>query len=277
LGGVLSSAATGTRTFTFQGNGDTEVFGVIANGSATTVNVTKLGAGRLILSGTNTHTGATTLNAGSLLVNGVISSVSVTAGTLGGNGMIGGAPIIPAGATLSPGTSVGALSFSNSLSLSAGSTTFMEISKAPLTNDQVRAGTTLTYGGTLSVTNLDGPLTAGDNFKLFQATTFNGSFTATNLPPLDTGLGWRFTATNGTLSVIQTVALNPTNITASVSGDTLTLLWPADHLGWRLETNAVDISDSDSWFTLAGSADTNQVFLTIDPNLPNVFFRLRYP
>jgi hypothetical protein len=53
--------------------------------------------------------------------------------------------------------------------------------------------------------------------------------------------------------------------------------WPEDHTGWRVETNAVDVTAANAWFTLDGSATTNQVYLPVNPISANVFFRLVYP
>ena len=49
--------------------------------------------------------------------------------------------------------------------------------------------TTVTYGGTLRITNVGPDLQAGDTFPLLTATTRTGTFSATNLPPLPPGLG----------------------------------------------------------------------------------------
>jgi len=78
-------------------------------------------------------------------------------------------------------------------------------------------------------------------------------------------------------SITSTVALNSTNVTAIFSGDTLELSRPADHTGWRLETNAADIADANSWFTLPGSTTTNRMFLPFNPTGSNVFFPLVFP
>src|SRR6185503_21283071 len=62
----------------------------------------------------------------------------------------------------------------------------------------------LTYGGFLVLSNL-GPtaLAAGDNFKLFDATNFAGSFSTITFPPLGPGLGWtNKLALDGSLQVV---------------------------------------------------------------------------
>ena len=78
------------------------------------------------------------------------------------------------------------------------------------------------------------------------------------------------------------VSTSPTTLTATVSGGTLTLSWPAGHTGWPLQsqTNALRIGlvpASNAWFNWPGSATTNAVSIPIDPANPTVFFRLVYP
>ena len=82
-----------------------------------------------------------------------------------------------------------------------------------------------------------------------------------------------------TLVVPPSVNTTPTNIVSSVSGNQLTLAWPSDHIGWKLETqtNALNTGLSGAWFNVAGSDATNQMTITIDPVNPTVFFRLVYP
>lgn len=81
--------------------------------------LTKTGEGSLVLTGNNSYLGGTYVNSGALLVNGSINgttSVFVSANaTLGGNGTIttnNGDVNVNAGGILSPGTSVGELTFS---------------------------------------------------------------------------------------------------------------------------------------------------------------------
>lgn len=275
--GTISSAATGTRTFTLLGNGDFSVPGVIANGAASVINLTKSGSGTLTLGGSNTYTGLLTSSAGRVLVNGYVSNIVISAGTLGGSGLINGAVSLPSGTTLAPGSSAGKLTFGSSLFLQTGSTTHLEISNSPFTNDVVKTLGALNYGGTLVVTNIGGPLARGDTFTLFEAPSRSGIFAATNLPALSPGLGWNFDSTNGVLSVIQTVATDPPNLAVSVGGGTLNFNWPADHIGWRLESNAVSLIATAAWFTVPGSDLTNELSVAADPATTNVFFRLVYP
>ncbi|MEI6197406.1 MAG: autotransporter-associated beta strand repeat-containing protein, partial [Verrucomicrobiota bacterium] len=160
-----------TATASFVGGAPTTA----ANTGAATITantsggLTKNGLGLLVLDGANTYTGTTTVNAGGL----------------GGIGSLASPVIIGASAILSPGDSIGTLTINNNLTLAAGSKTVMELNKANSTSDSVMGLATVTYGGTLMVTNLGGTFAGGESYQLFSATTYNPSnFSATNLPPL---------------------------------------------------------------------------------------------
>ena len=43
-----------------------------------------------------------------------------------------------------------------------------------------------------------------------------------------------------------------TNITAKLSGASLTVSWPSDYVGWLLQTNAVDVGNSLYWGDVPG-------------------------
>ena len=67
---------------------------------------------------------------------------------------------------------------------------------------------------------------------------------------------------------------NPTNITASASGNTLTIAWAADHIGWILQAQTNSLS-AGQWFDLPGSDAVNAVVIPINPANAAVFYRLR--
>jgi len=69
---------------------------------------------------------------------------------------------------------------------------------------------------------------------------------------------------------------NPTNITASVSSNTLTIAWPADHIGWMLQAQTNGLSTG-QWFDLPGSDVVNAVVIPINPANTSVFYRQRLP
>ena len=62
---------------------------------------------------------------------------------------------------------------------------------------------TVTFGGTLVVTNTGGTLALGDTFTLFPGSSGGGAFTSLVLPTLSNGLAWQDnSAVDGTISVI---------------------------------------------------------------------------
>jgi hypothetical protein len=73
--------------------------------------------------------------------------------------------------------------------------------------------------------------------------------------------------------------LNPTNLNASVTGDELSLSWPASHLGWvlQVQTNPLTAGLGANWTAVPGSPNLTNLNITIDPANPAVFYRLAYP
>jgi hypothetical protein len=77
----------------------------------------------------------------------------------------------------------------------------------------------------------------------------------------------------------NSVNTNPTNIVSVVSGNNLTVSWPADHTGWRLQsqTNAIGVGLRSNWVDVAGSTSVNQLTIPISRANGSVFFRMVYP
>lgn len=265
------------------GNGASSTFeGFFTGGNG----LTKQGAGTLILSGANTLTGPIAVNAGKLQLDGNNSAASgvltvSSNATLGGSGSVGGAATIQAGGILSPGASIGTLTFNNALSL--GGVTFMEISRTPLTNDVVAQTGPMTFAGALIVTNVSSPLAAGDQFKLFNAPTYGGSFGSISLPALPAGLNWNTTKlnTSGTLWVVST---NPPQLSAPiVSGGSFNFGGTGGTPGWDYyvlaSTNlALPLATWDRVLTNQFDALGNcAVSVPLDPLQPKRFYRLQIP
>ena len=287
-GTVGSSSVNSAATLTVSNSSDASFGGVIQN-SGQPVAFVKTGGATQSLNGTNTYSGPTIVSNGTLVVNGMLgtNSVSVSGGVLAGTGTVLGAVTVQSGGTFSPGANaIGQFTISNSLTLAAGSVTKIKINKTGnlMTNDSVAGLTSLSCGGTITVTNIGSTtFAAGDAFKIFSAGSFSGAFAVTNLPPLVGNLAWsNQLAAAGTLVVISTVATTPTNLLWSVSGTNLTFSWPADHTGWRLlvQTNHLAnglSSDTNDWGTVANSQQTNQMVVPTSPSQPVEFYRLVYP
>lgn len=301
MGGLVGAASTqlqgdnsgggANMTYTIGGaSANAEFDGVIVNGTVGTVAVTKTGGNTQIFTNANTYTAGTTINGGTLLVNNLGGSgtgsgtVTVASGgTLGGNGIISGAVTVNSGGALAPGNPLGAFTISNNLTLAAGSTAFMQVQHLPLTNNAVKISSTLTEGGTLSVTNVGAAsLASGDSFKLFNAANYSGAFAAFVLPPLGLNLAWNTSTlkTNGLISVGPLTS--PVIASASIVNGNLVLSGsgaPADWSYYVLTATNLSLKLT-NWTSIA----TNQtdaggnftVTNSVNPSLPQSFLILRF-
>jgi autotransporter-associated beta strand protein len=242
--------------------------------SSTGGGLTKLGSGELALNNPSgyTYTGLTTVSEGALRVSSfIVGSVSVASGaTLSGPGNIGGSATVAG--TLSPGTAgIASMDITNNLTLSGD--TFIELNKdlAPsTTNDVVNVLGTLTYGGTLTITNIGASaLALGDSFRVFPAG--GGSSFATVQGDAGSGLAFEFN--DGVVSVVSAVVTQP-DLGYTVSGGAITFTWDNTGGPFTLEaqTNGLGTGLSTNWFPYPNG--TNGVSVSIQPGNPSVFFRL---
>lgn len=186
---------------------------------AGTGGVEKDGAGTLVLSAKNSYTGPTEVNGGDLDVTGTIGGggVQVGNGTLNGSGTINGPVVIGPGGNLVLGGAP--MTINNSLTLAPGSTTTVVVT-SPNAGPAVVGLSSITYGGTLIVSNLSGA-TLGQTFSLFNSAKSSGSFSQI-LPPPGPWLRWRMDPSTGQISVVST-ASQPTFSGAAWTGDKLVL------------------------------------------------------
>jgi autotransporter-associated beta strand protein len=288
-----------TLGFAF-GNGDQAYSGTMDGAVA----IIKGGGGVQTLSADSTYTGNTTINGGTLAVSGSISNSALiniagsatldvtgrgdqtltlnTNQILMGNGGVNGNLVTLPGSTVNPGASVGTLIVTNNITL--GGTLLLELNhtNAQPSDKLLSDLGTITYGGTLSVTNIGPALQVGDSFQLFPSAV--SAFTAISIATNDaTGSIYTWNnkvASDGSIEVtgvVSPINPNPAPITFSVSGNTLKLSWPGDHKGWTLETNSVGLTVANQWFPYPGSTSVTNVDITLDSSKTNVFFRMVLP
>ena len=75
-------------------------------------------------------------------------------------------------------------------------------------------------------------------------------------------------------TALTIISTTPTSLSLNLSANQLIISWPADHLGWRLQTNSIDISIAADWFDYPGSTTNTSETITIGLSQTNVFFRL---
>jgi 4-phytase/acid phosphatase len=137
------------------------------------------------------------------------------------------------------------------------------------TFDQLRKLTTLTLGAPPATQQLLVPGGSSTTNLDVDFTTF------TNL--MNAAIGMEYVqSTNEIQPIVQDpyTTDNPTNITASVSGNTLAIAWPADHIGWILQAQTNGLSTG-QWFDVPGSDAVNAVVIPINPANTSVFYRQR--
>lgn len=247
----------------------------------------KLGSGVLNVLGTNTYTGATVVSNGTLAVAGLISGSSaltvLDGATLAGTGIVEVPVIIADNGTLTAGlTNPATLTIQSPVTLASHAVYAVKIDKTLGANDQVQGMTTLTLAGTLNVSLLDGAYAIGDSFKLFDAASYTGSFSAITPATPGTGLAWDASQldVDGTLKVVKSSVVvdpTPTTLTFGVLADSsLALQWPGSHIGWTLQTqtNSLNVGLSGNWSDVAGSDLTNKIILPLTNTNGCVFYRL---
>jgi autotransporter-associated beta strand protein len=190
------------------------------------------GGNPLVFAAANTYQGITDIRSGMVLAligNGSISgstNISLAASatldvsgradqtltlatgqTLQGSGIVNGNLTVGPGAAVVPGGvgTIGALTVTNGVVLSG--TIRMDLNQTAGTRDQITCAS-ITYGGTLSLANLAGTLAAGNSFKLFNASSYSGSFANVTPSTPGAGLAWDLSELNS--GIVNVVAAGNT-------------------------------------------------------------------
>ncbi|WP_440647101.1 autotransporter-associated beta strand repeat-containing protein [Candidatus Pelagibacter sp. HIMB1521] len=152
--GSYAGNISNSGTLTFSSSNNQTLSGTLSGSG----DLNKSGSGDLTLTGTNTFTGDTTLTAGTLYVgtasdgsNTIIPrDISVEGGTLSGGGVIGrNVTFSSTAGTLAPGNSIGTLTITGNLTLSADDTTNIEFNST--TADKIVINGNTVLAGTISL------------------------------------------------------------------------------------------------------------------------------
>lgn len=191
-------------------------------------------------------------------------------------GINGSVTFSPAGNII---TLSGALSGSGGLAVTGGT---LELSGA----NTYTGDTVVNASGTLQ---LDTTRTTTGAFRVANGGLLNLNYTGTysvgslytNGVALPTGTYnagnlSAFILGTGNLQVTGSLPTTPTNLTFSASNGHLTISWPANYQGWILQQQTNSLSAT-NWTDVSGTAGVTSTNITINPAIPHVFYRLRYP
>jgi len=147
--------------------------------------------------------------------------------------------------------------------------------------------TTLSWSPSAGATayNVKSSTTNGGPYVLIGAHVIGLSFTNTGLINGTTyyyvvsALNIGGESTNSTQVSASPTSTAPVNLSFAQASGAFELTWPADHTGWRLQsqTNTLGTGLGTNWFDVSGSTTTNSLSLPIDLLNDTVFYRLIYP
>ena len=160
----------------------------------------------------------------------------------------------------------------------------MELAPNLATNDVAQVAGTLTCGGTLVLTNLSGNYAAGQSFKLFNATSYQGAFT--NIVPAIPAINLAWSTnnlSNGILDIVSKPTALPSFGNAVAGGNSVIFSGAGGVPNWTyyiLASTNVALP-FDQWQPVATNTfDQNGNFnLTnsVDPAGPQTFYLLQMP
>ena len=281
-GAILNSHATTAAVLSVGADDSSTTFdGAFGNGGAAALGLTKVGAGTLTLSAGSSNTGPVSVNGGvvALTGEGSFSNATVisvgTGATLDVSARADGTLTLNSGQTLKhSGNATGPITVTGNVNIGNGSL-LLGVTHAGLAHDSLAAGGSVSYSGTLAVTNIGAALQVGDKFQLFTGAA--SGFAAFDLPTFDRVNQVQYTwkndvASDGSVTVLSVAPITSPTLSLGQAGNNLTFSWTGP-FKLQAQTNAINIGVSSNWFDYPGGG-TSPVNVTINPTNPTVFFRL---
>ncbi|MEY2430013.1 MAG: hypothetical protein QOJ40_2898 [Verrucomicrobiota bacterium] len=211
---------------------------------------------------------------GSLTNNGTIVGKGYGSITFAGTGVIAGSKTIK----IPTITISGAYTIADTITLTTNTPTLtgtivFDLARTNQIGLLASVGT-LYYSGALQVINSGPAPSSGASFKLFNAQSYDGTFTSTTFPSLPSGLSWvDNTLTTGSIAV--TGSAGSPVLTLFRNGGLLTLSWDsATFPGYRVQAQTNSLGGN--WGG-TGSGTGGSFNIAIDPTNKAVFFRLSNP
>ena len=282
---IITNSSATPATLTLGGTSKTTGYGgMIAGNLSLTINGT---GSTLTLSNANTFTGTTTINAGKLALKGggsVSNSKGITVAggaTLDVSGLFASFNL-GGGQTLSNSTVGAVINGTNNTGSGVIFLTYDGVNPSFIITN---GGMNLSYSTVFNVNNTGSALGVGSYTIIARSATGNAGLVAGAVPATVNVVGYgtagpaSLQITNGQLNLVVSPGLpaTGTNLLFSVVGNQLSLSWPTNYVGWLLQSNSVNLANSNYWFTVPGSAASNRLQIIIGPGNANVFYRMAHP
>jgi autotransporter-associated beta strand protein len=263
---------------------DLDVSSILNNWVGAPQSLTKTGNGLMALDAANTYSGPTTVSAGTLALrgNGSIAdspSIIIAGGAVFDVSALNGVFPLATGQMLGNLSSTGIIK--GNASAANGTLSLKYTNGSPAL--EITSGTlTLTTNTAFAITNLGSQLPVGIYPIIVGGLggTVAGAVTSgvITVGGGGTARAALLTIANGELYLVvgNPVNLNPTSLTLKITGQVINLSWPADHLGWTLQTNSVGLTATNQWFPFPGSTTATNVSIDVEEIRSSVFFRLAY-
>jgi fibronectin-binding autotransporter adhesin len=259
-------------------------------GPSNTYAIAETGSGSVVFTAANTYSGGTIVSGGTLVLANLAGSATgtgslmVTGGVLTGSGTASGNVSVSGGALAPGGSSIGTMGIGGNLNL-AGASNFRidTTSGTGGVNDAVAGIQSISYGGTLMVTDLarTASYSNGETWDLFQFSgAYSGSFSnafgsnaVAGLPTLPANLSWQFSYSGGDLYIARGTAFSGL-ATWTSSGNTS---W-SNSANWLDGNNLAGVpglsgSNGHDTATFSNSASQTSIDLTgVNPNLAALSF-----